>query len=196
MKVTMKSLLLSLGTVLALSGPAALAQTAAPEYLRIIGTDTQFVVKGADGKYIVIRRTMTKCAKNKGWLQPLVPVPGVHPVGEIEILHAMNDKDALLVDMREPNDRVDGTIPGSKHIVYTEVAQRLDELGCKKAAGKWDCSSAKKVYAFCNGPVCPQSPTAILAMTREGFPTDKIYYYRGGMLDWDALGFPVVKGEF
>jgi len=25
-------------------------------------------------------------------------------------------------------------------------------------------------------------------MTREGFPADKIYDYRGGMLDWDALG--------
>ena len=50
--------------------------------------------------------------------------------------------------------------------------------------------------AFCNGPVCPQSPTAILAMTRDGYPADKIYYYRGGMLDWAALGFPVVSGEF
>lgn len=197
LETIMKSLWLSLGAVLALSCSfSASAQTAEPEYLRIIGTDTQFVVKGADGKDMVIRRTMTKCAKNKGWLQPLVPVAGVNPVGEIEILHAMNDKEALLVDMREPNDRAEGTIPGSKHIVYTEVAQRLDELGCKKAAGKWDCSSAKKVYAFCNGPVCPQSPTAILAITREGFPAGKIYYYRGGMLDWDALGFPVVKGEF
>ena len=60
----------------------------------------------------------------------------------------------------------------------------------------WDCSKAKKVYAFCNGPVCPQSPTAINAMVRDGFPVDKIYYYRGGMLDWDALGFPIVKDEF
>jgi hypothetical protein len=37
---------------------------------------------------------------------------------------------------------------------------------------------------------------AIKAMTRDGFPADKIYYYRGGMLDWDALGFPSVKDEF
>jgi rhodanese-related sulfurtransferase len=192
----MKPLILGLAGLTALLTTIAPIHAAEPEYLRIIGTDTQFVVKGADGKDFVIRRTMTKCAKNKGWLQPLVPVAGVNPVGEIEILNAMNDKDALLVDMREPTDRVDGTIPGSKHIVYTEVAQRLDELGCKKTAGKWDCTGAKKVYAFCNGPVCPQSPTAILAMTREGFPASKIYYYRGGMLDWDALGFPVVKGEF
>jgi rhodanese-related sulfurtransferase len=183
--------------VLALaSGLASTAQAADPEYLRIIGTDTKFVVKHADGKETVIQRVMTPCAKNKGWLQPLVPVAGVHPVAEIEMLHAMNDREALVVDMREPEDRANGTIPGSKHIVYTEVASRLNELGCTKTAGKWNCSKAKKVYAFCNGPVCPQSPTAILAMTRDGFPADKIYYYRGGMLDWAALGFPVVAGEF
>ncbi len=143
-----------------------------------------------------ITRTMTPCAKNKGWLQPLIPVPGVHPVTEIEMLHAMNDANAMIVDMREPEDRIKGTIPNSYHIPYTEVAARLDELGCAKQGGKWNCGAAKKVYAFCNGPVCPQSPTAITAMVREGFPADRIYYYRGGMLDWDALGFPQVKDEF
>lgn len=178
------------------SGLASAVHAADPEYLRIIGTDTKFVAKNAKGEETVITRVMTPCAKNKGWIQAMVPVAGVHPVGEIEVLNAMNDRDALLVDMREPEDRANGTIAGSMHIVYTEVAGRLNELGCNKTAGKWDCSKAKKVYAFCNGPACPQSPGAIVAMTREGFPADRIYYYRGGMLDWAALGFPVVKGDF
>ena len=189
-------LLAMMGGVLLSGGMVALAHAAEPEHLRIIDTDTQFVVTRADGTKTVITREMTPCAKNKGWIQPIVPVPGVHPVGEIEVLNAMNDRDALLVDMREPTDRVNGTIEGSVSIVYTEVAGRLNELGCAKVDGKWDCSKAKKVFAFCNGPVCPQSPTAIVAMTRVGFPADKIYYYRGGMLDWAALGFPVVKGDF
>jgi len=178
------------------SGLASAVHAADPEYLRIIGTDTKFVAKNAKGEETVITRVMTPCAKNKGWIQAMVPVAGVHPVGEIEVLNALNDRDALLVDMREPEDRANGTIAGSMHIVYTEVAGRLNELGCSKTAGKWDCSKAKKVYAFCNGPACPQSPGAIVAMTREGFPADRIYYYRGGMLDWSALGFPVVKGDF
>ena len=46
------------------------------------------------------------------------------------------------------------------------------------------------------GPVCPQSPTAMRAMIRDGFPAEKIYYYRGGMLDWDALGLTTVEGDF
>jgi rhodanese-related sulfurtransferase len=145
---------------------------------------------------IEITRIMTPCGKNGGVLQPLVPVPGVHPIGEIEILDALSDRTALVVDMRDVTDRVKGTIPGSISIPYTEVAARLAELGCQKAAGQWNCSGAKKVFAFCNGPTCPQSPMAIRAMTRDGFPADKIYYYRGGMLDWDALGLTSVKDEF
>ena len=145
---------------------------------------------------VVITRTMTASAKNGGTLQPLIPVAGVHPVGEIEILDALSDRNALVVDMRDPNDRVKGTIPGSIGIPYTEVASRLNELGCKKNGSAWNCESAKKIYSFCNGPVCPQSPMAIKAMTRDGFPADKIYYYRGGMLDWDALGLTMVKDEF
>ncbi len=185
-----------IATLALLGSLAGMAPAAETEHLRIIDTDTQFVVKHANGKQTVITRQMTPCAKNKGWIQPIIPVAGVHPVGEIEILNAMNDRDALLVDMREPMDRANGTIEGSVSIVYTEVANRLNELGCTKLDGKWECSKAKKVFAFCNGPVCPQSPTAILAMTRVGFPADRVYYYRGGMLDWEALGFPIVKGDF
>ncbi|MEY2631688.1 MAG: hypothetical protein RIR00_342 [Pseudomonadota bacterium] len=184
--------LLSALLAVALAGTAFAQEK---EKLRIIGTDTKFVVQTKNGPF-EITRTMTPCAKNKGWLQPLIPVPGVHPVTEIELLQAMNDPEAMIVDMREPDDRIKGTIPNSYHIPYTEVAARMNELGCSKQAGKWDCSKAKKVYAFCNGPVCPQSPSAIGAMTRDGFPADKIYYYRGGMLDWDALGFPIVQGDF
>jgi len=171
------------------------ANAAEPENLRIIGEDTKFVVQTPQGPQ-EITRVMTPCAKNKGWLQPLIPQKGVTPVTEIEILHALNDKDALVIDMRVIDDRIKGTIPNSISIPYTEVAMRLGELGCTKAASKWDCRKAKKVYAFCNGPVCPQSPIAIEAMVRDGFPAKKIYYYRGGMLDWEALGLTTVRGDF
>ena len=168
--------------------------TFAEENLRIIDKDTSFEAKTAEGT-ITITRTMTPCAKNKGWLQPLVPAPGIVPVTEIEVLKAINDPDMILVDMRTLEWYLEATIPGAIHIPYTEIAMRLDELGCEEKDGKMDCSNAKKVLGFCNGPVCPQSPTAMKAMIREGFPAEKIHYYRGGMLDWDALGFTTVEGE-
>jgi rhodanese-related sulfurtransferase len=168
--------------------------TAADEKLRIIDKDKAFVVKSERGE-VEITRVMTGCALNKGWLQPMVPVPGVTPVGEIEVLKGLNDADTVVVDMREIDWYVEATIPMAKHIPYTEVAGRLDELGCKKVDGNWDCSAAKTVIAFCNGPVCPQSPTAIKAMHREGFPMSKVMYYRGGMLAWKALGLTTVEGD-
>lgn len=168
---------------------------AGDEKLRIIGEDKAFVVATEDGQ-ITITRFMTDCALNKGWLQPMVPVEGVTPVGEIEVLQGLNDPETLVVDMREVEWFAEATIPAAKHIPYTEVAGRLDELGCKGANGAWDCANATKVIAFCNGPVCPQSPQAIKAMHREGFPMSKVMYYRGGMLAWKALGLTTVEGDF
>lgn len=192
----MKQLItLTLGLIVAGGALAQAATIAVGTPLNIIGDKKEFTIQTKNGP-LVLTRKMTACAKNGGALQEMVPVPGVHPIGEIELLNALNDQEALVVDMRDTNDRVKGTIPGSIGIPYTEVVSRLGELGCSKAGDKWSCDKAKKVYAFCNGPVCPQSPIAIKAMTREGFPADKIHYYRGGMLDWDALGFPSVKDEF
>lgn len=189
----MRALFLAL--VMALILPAG-GYAEPSEKLRIFDKDTSYTVKTDQGD-VEITRVMTPCAKNKGWLQPLVPAEGIHPVTEIEVLKALNDPQFLVVDMREVEWRIKGTIPGSIHIPYTEIADRLDELGCKKEDGnKWTCGDAKNVLGFCNGPVCPQSPTAMKAMVRNGFPADKIYYYRGGMLAWDALGFTTLQGDF
>jgi rhodanese-related sulfurtransferase len=175
---------------------AALSQSATAEDLRIIGEDKSFVATLPSGESVTITRQMTPCAKNKGWLQPLVPEPGIVPVTEIEVLNAIGDPNTILVDMRTEEWFLDATIPGSVNIPYTEVAMRMDELGCNKSDAGWDCSNASNVVGFCNGPVCPQSPTAMRAMIRDGFPAEKIHYYRGGMLDWDALGLTTVEGDF
>ena len=196
----MKKLLIAAIATLASQLAWSQAATIAPGTpLNIFEGKKELVIQTSKGP-ITITRVMTPCAKNGGTLQPLIPVPGIVPVTETEIIEALGDQNVLVVDMRDSNDRVKGTIPGSIGIPYTEIAMRMDELGCKKlpegSKQKWDCSKAKKVYDFCNGPVCPQSPSAYKAMVREGFPATKIHYYRGGMLDWEALGLTTVKGEF
>ena len=108
---------------------AAFVQTAVAEDLRVIGEDKSFVATLPSGETITITRQMTDCAKNKGWLQPLVPEPGIVPVTEIEVLNAISDPDTILVDMRTEEWFLDATIPGSVNIPYTEVAMRMDELG-------------------------------------------------------------------
>lgn len=178
---------------LALTGaPSAAAE---PERLRLIGQEREFIVHTPSGP-LVVTRVLTSCALNKGYLQPLVPLPGVHPVTEIEVLHALNDPHTMVIDMRDEEDPLEATIPNSFHIPFNELEDRMDELGCVRGSSRvWDCNASPRIVAFCNGPVCPQSPVGIAAIVRSGFPVDKISYYRGGMMDWEALGLTTVKGN-
>lgn len=127
-------------------------------------------------------------------IQPISPAPGVTTVGELELLDFIK-AGGKLVDGRTVEWHADGTIPGAINMPYTEMAGRLDELGCTREGEKWDCAKAEKVLMFCNGPWCGQSPMAIRAMIREGYPADKILYYRAGMQGWHQLGLTVVEGE-
>lgn len=194
----MKKMILAMLTIFAsataLAGPDHACTPISDEALRIIDTEKAVEVQTAEGP-VTITRVMTNCAKNKGWLQPLVPAPGIVPVTEMEVIEAISNPDILLVDMRTQEWFIERTIPGAINIPYTEIAMRLDELGCVKSNDTMDCSNAKVVLGFCNGPVCPQSPSAMNAMIREGFPAENIMYYRGGMLDWDALGLTTVQGD-
>lgn len=145
---------------------------------------------------VTLERHLTRCATNAGWIQPLIPVPGIIPVTELELIAALEDPSITVVDMRSQLEYLDNTIPGAINIPYTEITLRLDELGCIKGQEHWDCRGATAMLGFCNGPVCPQSPQAMRAMVRDGFPPEKIQYYRGGMLDWIILGFTTVPGSF
>jgi len=128
-------------------------------------------------------------------IQPMQVAPGVTTVGEVELLKFAKGG-GKLIDGRTIKWHLDGTIPGAINMPYTQMAQRLDEIGCvKKSDEKWNCSNAEKVLLFCNGAWCGQSPMAIKAMLREGYPTEKILYYRGGMQAWHILGLTVVEGE-
>jgi len=75
---------------------AGLAFIAAPavadeaEHLQLNKDQMQVTVQTEDGS-VEITRVMTSCALNKGWLQPLVPVEGIKPVTEIEVLEALSD---------------------------------------------------------------------------------------------------------
>ncbi len=59
----------------------------------------------------------------------------------------------------------------------------------------WDFSRAKELVLYCNGPWCGQSPTAIRALLKLGYPPEKLKYYRGGMQMWQMGGFTTVLPE-
>ncbi|CUH77473.1 rhodanese-like domain-containing protein [Tropicibacter naphthalenivorans] len=129
-------------------------------------------------------------------IQPMIPAPGVTPIGELELLDLLQDPQVVVADGRIRSQFAEGTIPGAVSIPYLEAADRLDVLGCEVDFDGFDCAveGLKKVALFCNGPWCGQSPTAARRMIEAGFPAENIYYYRGGMQMWRLFGLTVVPG--
>ena len=127
-------------------------------------------------------------------VQPISPAEGVTTIGELELMELLENPAAMVVDSRVEEWFRKGTIPGSIHIPYTEVTDRLGELGCEIDFEGWDCTDAVPVALFCNGNWCGQSPSAIRKMVAAGYPAERISYYRGGMHAWQMLGLTVAGG--
>jgi len=152
------------------------------------------IMRNQDNKAVInpgFAKTSRKCPPF--CVQPQSVAPGVKTVGVLEVIKYM-EKGGLIIDARTIEWHLKSTIPGSKSMPYTQIVSRLGELGCKKGA-KWDCANAMTVLLFCNGLWCGQSPIAIRAMLREGYPASKLLYFRNGMQGWQSLGLTVVEGE-
>ena len=135
-------------------------------------------------------------------IHPMKVSPGVETVGELELLEFMHkqvkhDK-GLLIDARMPRFFNTETIPGSINIPFilftsNKINRVLELLGVKKDdKGKADFTDAIELCLFCNGPWCDQSPRAIRALIKAGYPEKKLKYYRGGMQLWKILGLTTV----
>ena len=113
-----------------------------------------------------------------GKLQPLQPVPGIPTVGELEVAQLVHDG-AQLVDTRVPDSRSGITLAGAVNIPHDDVLARQDELDQDRIH-----------ILFCNGPQCPQTPDALRSLADDGYPLERLAYYRGGLHDWITLGMP------
>ena len=134
-------------------------------------------------------------------IHPMLAAPGVETMGEIELLDFLTTKvkqgQGLLIDARMPKFFNSETIPGSINIPFIlftgEDSQKIIILlGIEKKDNKFDFSSAKELVLFCNGPWCDQSPRAIKALIKAGYPASKLKYYRGGMQMWKIFSLTTV----
>jgi rhodanese-related sulfurtransferase len=116
-----------------------------------------------------------------GKIQSIQAAEGVRTVGEQEVIvHLENG--LPVIDVRAPDTRHGVRIPGTQTIPITDIVNRIDDL-----------NRSDHTIFFCNGPQCPQSPTAINKLLDVGYSAEKMWYYRGGMHDWMTLGLPVVE---
>jgi rhodanese-related sulfurtransferase len=113
-----------------------------------------------------------------GTIQPLQPVPGIRTVGELEVAGLVRGG-AQLVDTRISDSRSGVSLPGAVNIPHDQVLARRDEFHMSRVH-----------ILFCNGPQCGQTPDALRSLSEDGYPRDRLAYYRGGMHDWITLAMP------
>lgn len=131
----------------------------------------------------------------------------------------------VIVDLRTPDCFASGTIPGSINIPITafeqsaddiELQQLMKKLGVRKRGevgaivraleklglfggenktDQLDFTAARDVLLWCADALCEESPRAIRALISMGYPTEKLFYYRGGMRMWQSLGLTTVVPE-
>jgi len=140
-------------------------------------------------------------------VQPFQAAAGVETIGIRELVDFMQTElavgEGLLIDARTPDWHAKGTIPGSINLPYTvmnrnagateiDIAETFELLGVVEDDDGWSFTEAAQLVLWCNGNWCGQSPAAIRGLLAEGYPTDKIQYFRGGMEDWVQYGMTVV----
>ena len=142
-------------------------------------------------------------------IQPSELAPGVKTIAELEVLHFLQqinagDASSMVIDSRTPDWVEKGTIPGSVNIPWdkldigkSDAATVQDvlekQLSVQGQNGLWNFDSAKTLVMFCNGAWCGQSPTNIQALLKIGYPAHKLFWYRGGMQDWESLGLTTAQ---
>lgn len=83
-------------------------------------------------------------------IQPMIPAPGVTPVGELEVIAALQDPDTVVIDGRIRPEFEAGTIPGAVSVPYTQpptvwanwAVRPISMAGSARARSRrWSCSA-------------------------------------------------------
>ena len=99
----------------------------------------------------------------------------------IELVESLDD--LIIVDARTVGDYDKGHIPDSVRLVNTET--NADSLS------KILSSKESPVVFYCNGVNCGRSVESCKIAVAEGYTN--VYWFRGGIKEWEAKGFPVEK---
>ncbi|WP_201339721.1 rhodanese-like domain-containing protein [Isorropodon fossajaponicum symbiont] len=105
----------------------------------------------------------------------------------------------MIIDTRIPDwPTITGMISTAINIPYTRFKNKekalevMEDLLGVQIDELPDFSYAKTLVMYCNGIWCGQTPTAVTALLKYGYPAAKIKYFRGGMQNWKALGLTTV----
>lgn len=93
---------------------------------------------------------------------------------------ALESGQAVLIDIREPQEHARGVAPGVRLLPMSQLRQRAMEI---------PVDPAKPVYLICNTQ--NRSSATLKALRPNGY--GHVRYVEGGMLEWARRGWPLVK---
>jgi rhodanese-related sulfurtransferase len=133
-----------------------------------------------------------KNVANMGNFTPTI-LAGVTVVWEEDVKRLIG-QGATLVDTRTENEFKRRHIPGAVLVPYQEKSLKdvAYDAGADAFPGLKTLNSQTPTVFICNGPECWKSYKASRAAVAAGFA--KVYWYRGGMPDWEKTG-QLVAGE-
>ncbi len=138
-------------------------------------------------------------------IHPMKVHPDIKTVGEVEFMKFIKEKvgtaQGVIVDARLKRWHEIETIPSAINIPYplierakkSKIAKIFTLLGMSiDKNSKWNFENAKELTIFCNGVWCDQSRRLIYGLLKNGYPANKISYYRDGFQGWKILGLTTV----
>ena len=101
---------------------------------------------------------------------------------------------AKIYDVRAATEYVEEHIPGAVSIPYKENSKK--EAGFDASTDKFNLAAvgadkAASVIFQCNGAECWKSYKAAAMAVKDGYKN--VFWFRGGLPEWKAKGFPVEK---
>jgi len=170
-------------------------------YVEVKAHGAVYKIKRDDDPHSRLTNTYAKTSRPSPpfFIEPFNAAKNVETYGELEVLSFLEHQKGIFIDARLPNWYERSIIPSAINIPFklflTESAKRKDVLqylGITVGNSTLDFSNAKMILLYCNGAWCGQSPTAIKALIKLGYPPGKIKYYRGGMQSWQLLGLTTI----
>lgn len=107
-------------------------------------------------------------------------IRGIKEVGTVEALQLINHKDALIVDVREPNEFASGHILNAKLIPLGELKARVGEI---------EKFREQPVVVMCRSG--QRSKIGAAQLKNRGFA--QAYSLAGGIMAWQKADLPVEK---
>ena len=106
---------------------------------------------------------------------------GLRPVNHRELTALLKSGNALIIDVRPPEEYEAGHIPGAVNVPIETLPRRLAEFPHRK-----------EVVAYCRGPYCMLAFEAVKRLRKRGYRARRL---EDGFPEWKSEGRPVAIGK-